>query len=64
MTLAQKLIDQAKSNGGAIEFKIGGGSGNTLNTARAIRRAGHSVEFVSGKWQSKEGMLMRLTLAH
>lgn len=61
ITAAQKLINEAEAKG-PIEFLVGAGSGNTLNTLQAIRRAGHEAKFISGEWQSKEGMIYRLTL--
>ena len=59
-TAAQKLIEAAASNGGSVEFTVGAGSGNTLNTLKALERAGYKPEFLSGKWQSKDGMQYRL----
>lgn len=60
-TAAQKLIEAAKA-AGSVEFTVGAGTGNTLQTLKALQRAGHKPQFVGGKWQSKEGLQYRLTV--
>lgn len=59
-TAAQKLIEAAKTTG-SVEFTVGAGTGNTLHTLKALKRAGYEAKFVSGEWQSKQGMQFRLT---
>ena len=59
-TAAQKLIEAAKT-AGSVEFTIGAGSGNTLQTLKALERAGYKAQWLGGKWQSKSGMQYRLT---
>lgn len=63
-TTAPRLIDQARSNGGVLDFTTGAGTGNTLNTKDALVRAGHTVVRTGGVWQSKGGIQWRLTLTN
>jgi hypothetical protein len=60
-TAAQKLIEAAKV-AGSVEFTVGAGTGNTLQTIKALGRAGYKPQKIGGKWQSKEGMQFRLTV--
>ena len=61
ITAAQKLIEAAKV-AGSVDFTVGAGSGNTLQTIKALGRAGYKPQKIGGKWQSKEGMQFRLTI--
>lgn len=61
-TAAQALIEAAKAQGGTVEFTVGAGTGNTLHTLKALRRAGYEPVKLGGEWQSKGGMQYRLTL--
>ncbi len=61
-TAAQKLINAAKA-AGSVEFTVGAGSGNTLQTIKALGRAGFKPVKIGGQWQSKEGMQFRLTVS-
>jgi hypothetical protein len=60
-TNAQKLIDQARERG-SLTFIVGRGSGNTLHTLRALRRAGIEPTYVSGSWQGRNGITYRINL--
>jgi hypothetical protein len=61
-TRAQELINAARTAGGVLAFTTGAGTGNSLNTVTALRRAGQKVSRTGGEWQSKGGIQWLLTV--
>ena len=63
-----RITNSIHAVGMLARWRIGGsrghsaGSGNTLQTIKALGRAGYKPQKIGGKWQSKEGMQFRLTV--